>query len=359
MRNLFDKIDWIIFGSSALLLTASTIALSSISWDLCIKQLIFIAIGLLIFIAMAFIDIRPFVGNKMPIIILYTVTLALLVSVLFIGVEVHGNRSWIDLGFTRLQPSELSKVSLIAMLALFFSKRHVGIKRMDVILKSLFYFAIPALLIIMEPDLGTVLILFSIWFGFLVFSGLPIRHIIVSFAIFGVMGFGAWNFVLKDYQKGRIEAVFNPEKDPLGINYNVIQSKNAIGSGGLLGKGYKQGEIVQLGFLPSASTDFIFASLVEEWGLAGGLMIIAAYTALVFRIAYIGMKSSGNFYKFICLGTAIFMVAQFIVNVGSEIGFLPVVGVVFPLLSYGGSNILATSILLSVVNNVSTKKYNG
>ncbi len=359
MRNILEKIDWVIFGTSAFLLTASAVALSSISWDLCLKQLIFIGIGVLIFVVMAFIDVRPFVGNKMPIVILYTITLLLLILVLFIGVEIHGNKSWIDLGFTRLQPSELSKVSLIAMLALFFSKRHVGIKRMDVILKSLFYFAIPALFIIMEPDLGTVLILFSIWFGFLVFSGLPFRHILVSFAIFGAVGLGAWNFVLKDYQKDRIVAVFNPEKDPLGINYNVIQSKNAIGSGGFLGKGYKQGEIVQLGFLPSASTDFIFSALVEEWGLLGGLAVIAAYTVLVFRIAYIGMRASGNFYKFICLGTAIFMVFQFIVNIGSEIGFLPVVGVVFPLLSYGGSNILATSILLSLVNNVSTKKYNG
>ncbi len=358
MRNLLNKIDWTIFGASLFLTVISATVLSSISYELFTKQLIFVGIGLFVFFIMAFIDIRPFVGNKIPIIAMYVGSLLLLLSVVFFGVEVGGNKSWIDLGFSRLQPSEFAKVSLIAVLALFLNKRHIGIRRMDIILKSLFYFAIPAMFIIMEPDLGSVLILFSIWFGFLVFSGLPFRYILASFAIFGVIGLGAWNFVLKDYQKDRIVAVFNPEKDPLGINYNVIQSKNAIGSGGLLGKGYGQGEVVQLGFLPSAPTDFIFSALVEEWGFLGGMMVIITYSILVIKIAFIGMKTSGNFYKFICLGTAIFLVCQFMVNIGSAIGLFPVVGVVFPLLSYGGSNILVTFILLSLVNNVSTRKYN-
>ena len=139
MRNLLNKIDWTIFGASLFLTVISATVLSSISYELFTKQLIFVGIGLFVFFIMAFIDIRPFVGNKIPIIAMYVGSLLLLLSVVFFGVEVGGNKSWIDLGFSRLQPSEFAKVSLIAVLALFLNKRHIGIRRMDIILKSLFY----------------------------------------------------------------------------------------------------------------------------------------------------------------------------------------------------------------------------
>lgn len=331
---------------------AGLIVLKSGAPDLFLKQLYFILAGLAIVFLFSFVDLRPLVGNKMSIFLGYVGSILFLLSVPFLGTEVNGSKSWLDFGYFNIQPSEFAKVALIMLFALFFSRRHVGIGRSDVILKSLAYFSVPALLVFAEPDWGSALILFGIWFGFLVVAGLPFRYLAFSFMIFAALGAGVWNIGLKDYQKERIAAVFNPEYDPLGINYNVIQSKNAIGSGGWFGKGFGQGEIVQLGFLPAAQTDFAFSSLVEEWGFIGGILVVATFTFLIWRIAIIGIGASGNFYKFLCLGTVVLLSLHFIVNMGSAIGFFPVIGVVFPLLSYGGSSIIAVFILLALVNNV-------
>lgn len=355
MRGILNKIDWLLLAPVAFISAAGLVVLRSSVPDLFLKQFYFVISGFILVFLVSFIDLRPFVGSKVPIFLGYIGSILFLLSVPFLGIEVNGSKSWLSLGAVNIQPSEFAKVALIMIFALFFSRRHIGIGRSDVILKSLAYFAVPAVLILSEPDWGSALILFGIWFGFLLVAGLPFRHLALSFLVFAALGAGVWGVGLKDYQKERIAAVFNPEYDPLGINYNVIQSKNAIGSGGWSGKGFGRGEIVQLGFLPAAQTDFAFSSLVEEWGFVGGSLVIFAFTFLIWRISAIGIAAEGNFYKFICLGSVVFLSLHFIVNLGSAIGFFPVVGVVFPLLSYGGSGIVATFMLLSLVNNVSKR----
>ena len=161
-----------------------------------------------------------------------------------------------------------------------------------------------------------------------------------------------WQYVLEGYQKERITGLFFPERDQLGINYNVTQSKIAIGSAGIFGKGYGRGTQVQLGFLPEASTDFVLAALIEEWGLVGGFFIIGAFLALIFQILKIGQFARTNFEKFICLGTAIMLIIHIIINSGSVTGLMPVIGVPFPLLSYGGSHLLTVFFLLAIIHSI-------
>jgi rod shape determining protein RodA len=355
MFNWLKKIDWVLMGAVLFIVSAGLLMLSASSWDLFVKQSIVASAGLLVALFGPLIDLRPIVSYRWTILAFFFASVAGLLLVHLIGTEVNGARSWIDLGFFRLQPSEFAKVALILVLAAFFSRRHVGIRRIKVIAGSFAYFIVPALLILTEPDLGSALIFFGIWFGFLIVAGLSKRYIAASLLLFALLGILAWNFGLKDYQKERISAVFHPEADPLGVNYNVIQSKNAIGSAGIFGKGFRQGSIVQLGFLPAAQTDFAFASFTEEWGLAGGLAVITAFGLMIWRIAAIGMRARGNFYKFTCLGIMIFFSLHFIVNLGSALGFMPVIGVVFPFLSYGGSNLLTSFALISIIQSIVAK----
>ncbi|MBI5079063.1 FtsW/RodA/SpoVE family cell cycle protein, partial [Candidatus Wolfebacteria bacterium] len=207
-----------------------------------------------------------------------------------------------------------------------------------------------------QPDLGSALILFFIWFGFLFVSGISWRHLIVFSLIFLIAGTAMWAGFLKDYQKERIIGLFSPGRDPLGVNYNVIQAKIAIGSAGFFGKGFSQGTQTQLGFLPEAQTDFIFAAVIEEFGLAAGFLAIAAFAVLIFRIIKIGFNSDNNFSRFFCLGTSILFCAQFILNVGSNIGLTPVIGVTFPFLSYGGSSLLTNLILVGIIQSIAVNR---
>lgn len=356
MIGAIRRMDWALNGAIFFIAAAGGVMLLSSAPDLFIRQVIFFSVGAIILCGVSIIDIRPIVNYRWLILTILIISIALLILVHFVGIEVNNSRSWLDFYWFRIQPSEFSKSALIIVLAAFFSRRHIGIKRMGVIFGSFAYFAVPAALILMEPDLGSALILFGIWFGFLLVAGLPVKYIATSMIIFALLGILAWNFGLQDYQKNRIMAVFRPGADPLGVDFNVIQSKNAIGSAGLFGKGFGQGAIVQLGFLPVAQTDFAFASFTEEWGIVGGGLIILVFTFIMWRVASIGIKSSDNFSKFICLGTMIFLGLQFAVNIGSVIGLTPVIGVVFPFLSAGGSNLISSMFLLGIVQNIAVRQ---
>jgi len=286
----------------------------------------------------------------------YFIIIALLIVTYFFAPVVRGVKGWLMVGSFQFQASEFAKLALIIVFAGFFKKKHISIARVSNLLVSFIYFLIPALLVAIQPDFGTVIILFFIWFGFLLVSGLRPKHIIISLLIFSVIAAVMWFSVLENYQKERIMGVFFPGRDMLGINYNVIQSKIAIGSAGFFGKGFGQGTQVQLGFLPEAQTDFIFAALIEEFGLISGFLAITAFIILIFRIIRIGIDSEINFNRFICLGAAILFITQFILNIGSNLGFMPVVGVTFPFLSYGGSSLLTNLIILGIIQSIVVRK---
>ena len=265
-------------------------------------------------------------------------------------------RGWISLGFFNFQPVELSKLSLILFFAYFFAKKHIGIARISNIIIPFFIFLIPAAVVLKQPDLGSVLVMFGIWIGFLLTSGLRLKHLFFGSAIL-IFGFClAWFSFLANYQKERIIGVFYPESDPLGVNYNVIQSKIAIGSSGFFGKGFKQGSQVQLGFLPESHNDFIFAALSEEWGLIGGFSVITTFFLLCVEIIYVGRRLAlNNFDRFFCLGSALVLIIHFFINTGSATGFSPVIGLPFPFLSYGGSNLLTNFSIVAIVNAIALR----
>lgn len=351
MLAIFKKQDWLLNAAVLFLAAASLLILSSINRPLFWQQAIWFGAAFAVIFLFTAIDWRPLVNYRWLILGIYAAALVLLIATLFLAPVIRSSRSWLVIGPVQIQTSEFAKFALIVIFSYFFAKRHIGIARLSVLLKSFLYFALPAGLIILQPDLGSTLIVFAIWLGFLLVSGIRWRHLLIGFLIFAASGVLAWNFFLADYQKERIVAFLNPEYDPLGVNYSVIQSKIAIGSAGFWGKGYGQGTQAQLGFLPAAATDFIFAALVEEWGVLGGFLVIGAFTLLLLRIIKSGLSAHNNFTKLVCLGTALMFLTQFIVNTGSVLGLLPVIGVTFPFFSYGGSSILTNAMLIGIMQS--------
>ena len=356
MLSIFKRHDWYLNAAILFFMAASFIILYSIKPQFFWRQLAWWAVSAGIIVLFTRIDWRTLVNYRWVIYSIYGSVLLLLLATILIAPSIRHAKSWIVIGTFQFQTSELAKTALIILLSYFLARYHVGIANWRVLLTTFLYFALPAGLILLQPDLGTVLIIFGIWFGFLLVSGIRWRHLLIGFLVLAVLAGVCWNYFLKDYQKSRIRLLFNPEADPLGINYNVIQSKIAIGSAGWFGKGFKQGTQVQLGFLPESHSDFILASFIEEWGLIGGLAVVGMFVFLVLRIIKIGLESENNFSKLICLGTAFMFLMQFMLNVGSTIGLLPVVGVSFPFLSYGGSNLLTNSILIGIIQSIVVRK---
>lgn len=325
--------------------------LRSIGKELFVQQLGWAVLAIMVVFIVAHIDWRALAAYKWIVVGIYVFSILLLVCTYFFAPTIRNTRAWLVLGPIQFQVSELVKVALIIFFAYFFSKRHVGIARLSTIVRPFLYFLIPAALIFIQPDMGTVIVLFCIWAGFLLVSGLPWKHLIIGFLIVAIAVGVSWFTVLKPYQKERIVGLFDPTYDPLGVNYSTIQSKIAVGSGGWFGKGFGQGTQVQLGFLPAAPTDYIFSSFIEEWGFVGGFFIIALFGLAIFSIMRIGLHADNNFYRFICLGAAIMFLVQFGINVGSALGLLPVIGITFPFFSYGGSSLLINAMMIGIVQS--------
>lgn len=342
---------WLL-GSVLFLIVAGLVTQASISSQLFTRQLIWAALALIVIFALPRLNLRAAFSYRWVILGIYLAVLALLIFTYLVAPAVRGHRSWISIGSFQLQPSEFMKAALIVLLSRFFALRHVSIAHWGTLAVSFAYFIIPTVFVLLQPDTGTALVIFAIWFGYLLVSGIPWRYILAFFLIFAAAGVFAWNFGLANYQKERIRGLFNPYYEPLGINYNVIQAKIAVGSAGFFGKGFEQGTQVQLGFLPAAATDFAFSAFTEEWGIFGALTLLAAFLLLVARILRVGLMAGDNFSRFVCIGTAIFIVAHLIINLGSNLGILPVIGIGLPLVSYGGSNLLTVSALVGIIRHI-------
>jgi rod shape determining protein RodA len=353
---MIKNLDWKLNFAILFLFLMSLVSLLSQNIDLFWKQILWIIIGVATAFLIIKFDWRSFVNSEGIIFGIYLISNFLLFITLFIAPNVRGQKSWIPIGPFKFEPSVFAALALIIVLAGFFRKEHKSIARISNILKSFAYFALPAGLVLLQPDMGSALILFFIWFGFILVSGIKWKHLLFAVIIFSLLGVGMWFFALKDYQKDRIAGLFFPNKDVLGVNYNVIQAKIAIGSGGVFGKGFQQGTQTQLGFLPEAETDFIFSAIIEEWGLVSGFLMIAAFITIILRIVFIGLNEVNSFNQFICLGAAIFFCGNFMFNTGSNVGLLPVVGVPFPFLSYGGSHILIEMILIGMAQSIKTRR---
>ncbi len=345
-----------LFLPVGVLAAAGLTMLSAISTHLLLLQAVWILLGIGVVVFFYVVDWRLMLTYRWVIGGLYVFVILVLAITYLKAPVIRNTRSWLELGPFNFQPVELAKIVLILVYANYFSRRHLSIARTKHVVTSFLFFLVPAGLTALQPDLGSATILFGVWFSFLVLSGLPWRKVAAALLICIAVGAVMWFFFLRDYQRERIIGVFYPERDSLGINYSVIQSKIAIGSGGFWGKGYGQGTQTQLGFLTEPANDFILAAIVEEWGLVGGIFVVGFFLALVFQILKIGYNAERNFEKYICLGGATMFGLQFVLNAGSTVGLVPVVGVTFPFVSYGGSNIVASFFILSLVNAIRRKQ---
>lgn len=349
---MLKNLDWQLNGAIIFLAISSLLILASASPHLFWRQAIWYLFGFAIVFGFANIDWRWLSGQIWLRQSIYWLVLGLLFITYFLAPSIRGVRSWLVFGPLQFQVSELAKLSLIVVYAGFFATRHFETALLRNIIYSFLYLLPNLFLVLIQPDLGTAVILFGIWAGFVLLSGITWRQFFAGVLILAVIAAFSWFSFLKPYQKERIVSFLFPDSDPLGVSYNVIQSKTAVGSAGFFGKGFGQGTQVQLGFLPEAQADFIFAAFTEEWGLIGGFLVIAAFWLILYRIVKIGLYSGGNYAKFAALGTLLVLILHFVFNLGSNLGLLPVVGVTFPFFSYGGSSLLTLFILIGIIQSI-------
>ena len=281
--------------------------------------------------------------------IFYLVILFMLFWALYFGVTASGSQRWISLYVFNLQPSELMKIAIIISFAKFYHRtKSTEVNRIKNVVQPLVILIIPIFLVIAQPDLGTAILIAGTGISVMWLSGLKLKYFIYSFLIFMVTAPFAIS-LLKPYQKLRVLTFFNPDRDPLGAGYQIIQSKIAVGSGGLAGKGFLKGTQGYLEFLPEKHTDFIFTLFSEEFGFVGSIFLLILYVILIYRIILIGFKNKNYFGKLYCFGFASAIFIYVMVNMSMVLGILPIVGSPLPIMSYGGSSMLATMMGLSIV----------
>ena len=323
--------------------------LRKFDWLLVGAVFLLVLLGLVSLFSLSDASTFPFFQRQLS----WTIFAVVLLAIVLLGTTaIRGVEAWLKFGSVFFQPVELAKISLVILLAKFFSKRHIEIYRIRHLLVSGFYLCLPVGLVLLQPDLGSAVVLASIWVAIVLFSGMKLRHFFVLIILGGLLGFVAWNFALAPYQKDRITSFLNPYEDPKGAGYQMIQSLIAVGSGQLFGKGLGYGSQSHLNFLPEAETDFIFAAFAEEWGFAGVLTMISLLFIVLWRIISIGRKASDNFSRLYSLGFAVYIFVQSFIHIGMNMGLLPITGITLPFVSYGGSSLVILLIGVGILQNI-------
>ncbi len=358
LSDLKENIDWGLLFILAALLSCGLVTLFSathLTHDTTFaKQLIWTGIGLTAMVMiMFFIDYRWLTRLAWP---FYIIIVILLIAVFGMGREVMGAKRWIPLGFFNMQPSELAKIMIIIWISYWGSKKDstTDYDFRDLI-PPILILIIPITLILLEPDLGTAFLTGLICAGMFMMLGIRKSTLVKTGIVFISVLPLSW-FLLRNYQRQRILTFLDPELDPLGKGYHAIQSKIAVGSGGLYGKGFLQGTQTQLKFLPEHHTDFIFSVIAEEWGFAGCALIIILYFLLAAQIVRTGLKTKDRFGALLCFGIALFISFHAFINIAMTMGMFPVVGVPLPFISYGGSFMLINLCCIGIVLSISWRK---
>lgn len=316
------------------------------------RKTVQIVIGLVVMLIMAQIPPRIY-NNWAP--WLYLACILLLIAVDTFGAITKGAQRWLDLGFIRFQPSEIVKISVPLMVARFINRDSCPPTLKNTAM-ALLLILIPTLLVAAQPDLGTAILIAGSGLFVLFLAGLSWRLIIIAIILTVLLALLMWFYLMHDYQRQRVTMLFNPESDPLGAGYHIIQSKIAIGSGGLRGKGWLHGTQSQLEFLPERHTDFIFAVLAEELGLLGILVLLALYLLLIMRGLWIAASAQTVFGRILAGGLMLILFVYIFVNIGMVSGILPVVGVPLPLISYGGSAFIVLMAGFGIVMSIYTHR---
>ncbi|OGZ28308.1 MAG: hypothetical protein A2427_03875 [Candidatus Nealsonbacteria bacterium RIFOXYC1_FULL_40_7] len=358
--NHLKRIDWKLTVSAILLSFIGLLQIYSISvgkhdFSSFYKQTGFILIGILMMLFLSFFDWRGFRDNSYFILASYLFCIILLVGLLFVP-EIRGIKGWYKIGPFSLDPIGITVIVLVILLSKFFSNRHAEIYKIRHIILSGIYTVIPFSLVAVQPNLGSALMLLAVWIGILTVSGIRIKHFLLLILL-GIISVSlGWSFFLKEYQKDRIIGFLSPDTEILGTNWSQTQSKIAIGSGGIWGQGFAKGSQTQNSFLTEPYTDFIFSSFAEEFGMLGIVTVVFIYLFLLWRILKTALLAESNFPRIFALGLSVFIFFEAIVNIGMNLGVLPVIGIPMPLFSYGGSNLIAIFIGLGILQSINSSK---
>jgi rod shape determining protein RodA len=312
------------------------------------RQLMWIGVGVFSFVVCVMSDMH-IIRRTTVLVTGYVLVLVLLVLLLLFAHPVLGAKAWFSIGAFSFQPADLAKLVLIAFLAKYFSRRHVEIQHIRHLILSGAYSALIIGLILVQPDLGTAVILSIVWFGMVLVSGISKKHLAIVFMLGVIAAAGLWFFGLHDYQRTRIVAFLNPAADIRGAGYNAYQAVVAAGSGQMFGKGIGYGTQSKLQFLPEYETDFIFAAFAEEWGFAGVSLVLLLYGILLFSLLSIARRSATNFDAFFTIGVTLLLLAHVFIHAGINLGLLPVTGTTIPFMSYGGSHVVMEFTALGIV----------
>lgn len=353
LRRFFLGLDLWLLGGVAVLLSFGILALVSSSVSRgqreLVTQCIAIAIGLIVMLTLAAVHPKSVHRLRHPIVITAVIVM---VAVLIFGRTVKGTRGWFLIGPMSLQPVEFAKVALIIVLASILPL-HARLKSFRAVIGASAFTAIFVALTLLQPDLGSAMILIGLWCAMLLVSGVPRRYVIILFIAAVAVGGLAWRYGLQNYQHERILIFLDPSRDPLGRGYNVTQAQIAVGSGGLLGSGFASGSQSQLRFLPESQTDFIFSLIADELGFAAATALIAAFVVIVWRMYRLARRAPDDFSQFIAVGAAALVSIEAFIAVGGNIGLVPMTGITLPFVSAGGSSIMAHLALIGLVQGVS------
>jgi rod shape determining protein RodA len=359
-RHSIRDSDWGMITSSLLIAAVGMVQIYSAThgtvWDgSWWRQALYVGVGLTLFWIMTQADYHTLLAHA-P--VYYGITIVLLVAIYLFGQTVSGGKRWLALpGGFHLQVSEFAKLVIISLVARYLTESRQETLSLERLAKVSALTIVPFAMVAKQPDLGTALTYLPVLGMGLILAGMPWKYWI-ALAVLGLAGmFVAYNYVLQDYQKGRLTSFLNPEADPKGSGYQVVQSKIAIGSGGIWGRGITQGSQTQLRFLPVPHTDFIFATFGEEHGFAGVVFVLLLYFWLLMQIVQNAQAAPDRAGMFVCMGVAALLLFHLLVNVGMVAGMMPVTGIPLPLMSFGGSATLSVFLMLGLVNNVRLRRF--
>ncbi|MDQ2933034.1 MAG: rod shape-determining protein RodA [bacterium] len=342
--------DWWLIGATIPILLAGLITMYSFSGNNAFanSQFVWIIVAVTVFFGISFIDMR-FLRSTWFSVAAFVISIVLLGSVFIFGAVTRGAQSWLNFGLFSFQPSDFAKLVIILILAKYFSRRHIEIANIRHILVSGMYAFVLFAFVLASPDLGSAMIIFFIWLGMVIVSGISKKHLFAMIGIGLVAFLLLWSFGFKEYQKNRIRSFIDPLADIHGAGYNAYQSMIAVGSGQVWGKGLGYGTQSRLKFLPEFQTDFIFAAYAEEWGFAGVVLIFSLYGIIMWRIIVNAINGATNFEILYGAGVAVFFIVHIVVNVGMNMHLLPVTGTPLPFMSYGGTHLLTEFIALGIL----------
>lgn len=347
------KVDWYLFIPAFTISLAGLVTMNSFSVDqhFFMRQSVWILLSVIVFFVASSVDWR-FIKQTKVLVLLFAFTTLVLLLLFGLGHVVKGAQSWFSFGAFSFQPSDFAKIVTILVLAKYFSRRHIEIANIKHILVSGIYAFIIFMLVLLQPDFGAAVIIFLVWFGMLLVSGISKRHFFAVISVGVISVLLMWFFVFLPYQKERISNFLHPLSDVRGSGYNAYQSTIAVGSGQIIGKGIGQGSQSKLRFLPEFQTDFIFASFAEEWGFVGAVILLLLCTALLYRIITNSEHASSNFEALFGLGVCILFIIHILIHAGMNMGVMPVTGITFPFMSYGGSHLVIEWLVLGMLSSM-------